>query len=106
MDVSHLPPLLTVAQAAAELGLKADRVRLLIQQRRIAYIPIGSRFMIPREALPRFIADNTVAPCLEETPAQGSAFSPSVAATTSSGPNPVARGSAARARQIASTLKS
>src|SRR3989442_8653903 len=106
MDVSHLPPLLTLHEAAAELGLKARRVRLLAQQRRIAYIPFGSRIMIPRDAIPRFIADNTVPPCLEETPVLGSVSLPSEAAITSSGRNPVARGSAARARQIASLLKS
>jgi excisionase family DNA binding protein len=106
MDVDHLPPLMSLIHAAKELGVPVSRMRHLVHKRRIGFVRVGARQMIPREALPRFIEDNLVLPCPEEAQDHDSGFSPSAVATISSGPNPAARGSAARVRQIAQSLKS
>ena len=106
MKIDNLPPLLSLKSCSSELGLKPSRLRLIISKKRIAYVQIGSRRMIPREALPRFITENTVQPCLDETKDPACDSSTGAAATTSCGPNSAARGSAARVRQIAKSLKS
>jgi excisionase family DNA binding protein len=98
--------LLTLPQAADMLGLTASQVRALVRKRQLAYVPIGSRKMIPREALLRFIADKVVKPCHDEIPDPASASSASAIATTSPGPSAIAAGSAARARRIADGLRS
>jgi excisionase family DNA binding protein len=106
MKVDHLPPLLSLSHAAKELGVPTSRMRQLVRRRRIGFVWLGERQMIPRDALPRFIEDNMVTPCPEETQDHDSDFSPSAVATTSPGPSQAARGSAARARRIAKSLKS
>ena len=98
--------LLTVQEAAVALGLKPDQVRALVRAKRLAFVLIGCRPMIPREDLPRFVTDNTVPPCPDAILAPTCASSPNVAATTSAGRSSIAAGSAARARQIAQKLRS
>jgi len=101
------PLLVTPQEAARLLGLTAAQLRVLIREGRLAYLLIGRRPMVPREALQQFIRDNTrAALCPDETKAHASAFSRSGAHTTSPGPSMVAHGSAARVRQIANKLKS
>jgi hypothetical protein len=87
------------------MGLSVSQVRALIDARRLEYIEIGRRLFVPRTAIPRFIAENTVQPCRDETQARVSASYTNEAATTSAGPTQAAAGSAARARQIANGLK-
>jgi excisionase family DNA binding protein len=102
------PLLTTPREAARVLGLTVSQLRSLIREGRLAYLVIGRRPMIPREALQQFVLDNVKAPmpCPDGTKAHASAFLTSAAHTTSPGPSMVAHGSAARARQIASKLKS
>lgn len=106
MNVDHLPPLLHLSHAAKELGVTLSRMRNLVHKRRIGFVYVGARQMIPREELPRFISNNTVPPCPDETPVPVSASLKSESAFTSAGPKLAAAGSAARARQIANKLKS
>jgi excisionase family DNA binding protein len=104
-SILDLPLLATPRQAAHLLGLTDGQIRALIQGGRIAHIMIGKRFMIPSEDIARFIAENRTQPCRDATPGQSSDFSKSAALGTSSGRNEVAAASAARARQIAGSLK-
>jgi hypothetical protein len=88
------------------MGLSVSQVRMLIQRRRLEHILVGRRLFVPRNAIPRFIAENTVQPCRDEIQAPVSASSKSGVPFTSAGPKLAAAGSAARARQIANKLKS
>jgi hypothetical protein len=105
-QLSALPMLCTPKLAAEVMGLTAQQVRSLLRLKKIAHVPVGKRLMIPRNAIEDFIAQNTVLPCHVETPEHGCASLKSADAITSSGLNAVAAGSAARALQIASKLKS
>jgi excisionase family DNA binding protein len=102
----ELPMLATPKQAAEVMGPTEAQVRGLIRAGRIAHVPVGKRVMIPREAIVRFIQENTVQPCPVETQEPVSAGSTSADATTSFGLSAVAAGSAARALKIAAKLKS
>jgi excisionase family DNA binding protein len=102
----ELPELATPAEARSVLNLSDYQMRALIRERRIAHVMIGSRAMIPRDAVTRFITENTVLPCRAATPAHAFASSTSAVPSTSSGRTPAAAGSAARAQRIAETLKS
>jgi excisionase family DNA binding protein len=104
--LSDLPMLATPKQAAEVMGLTDQQVRSLIRGGKIAHVLIGKRKMIPRDAIEKFIPQNTVHPCHAETRAPASASLKNEAATTSSGLKVVAAGSAARALQIAESLKS
>ena len=106
LKLEHLPALASLAQTAKVMGLSVSQVRQLIRSRRLEHILVGRRPFVPKTAIPRFIAENTVQPCHDETPAPVSASSKSGAVFTSAGPKLVAAGSAARARQIANKLKS
>ena len=106
LKFEHLPALASLAQTAKVMGLSVSQVRQLIRSRRLEHILVGRRPFVPKTAIPRFIAENTVQPCHDETPAPVSASSKSGAVFTSAGPKLVAAGSAARARQIANKLKS
>ena len=105
LELGDLPELVNLAQTAEVLGLSKPQVRRLIQSRRLEHVLVGQRPFVPKTAIPRFIADNTVQPWREETPALVSVFSKSEVAFTSAGPKQAAAGSAARARQIANRLK-
>jgi hypothetical protein len=105
--LDDLPELATLAQTAEVMGLSVAQVRGLIHAGRLAYVPVTrSRLFVPKGAIARFIAENTVHPCREETPGLASASSKSEVAFTSAGPKVAAAGSAARVRQIAKKLKS
>lgn len=106
LQLDDLPALASLAQTAEFMGLSESQVRQLIRSRRLEHILVGRRPFVPKTAIPRFIAENTVQPCHDETPAPVSASSKSGAVFTSAGPKLVAAGSAARARQIANKLKS
>ena len=106
LELDDLPELATLAQTAEVMGLSVSQVRRLIQSRRLEHVLVGLRPFVPKSAIPRFIAENTVQPCRDETPAPASAFSKNGVASTSAGPKAAAAGSAARARQIANKLKS
>ena len=104
--VEDLPELVTPKEAAEVLNLSRYQLQTLVRERRIGHVPVGSRVMIPRASVREFIANNTVPPCRVETPGPASASSKSAASSTSPGPIAGAVGSAARARLIASELKS
>jgi len=106
LAIGDLPELANLAQVAEVMGLTVPQVRGLIQDRRLEHIPIGRRLFVPKSAIPRFIAENTVQPCHDETQVLASASSKSADATTLSGHETVAAGGAARVRQIANRLKS
>jgi hypothetical protein len=106
LELEDLPELASLAQTAEVMGLTVSQVRRLIQNRRLEHVLIGQRPFVPKSAIPHFIAENTVQPCRDEIPAPVSASSKSGVAFTSAGPKLAAAGSAARARQIATKLKS
>jgi hypothetical protein len=101
-----LPELATLAQFGAVMGLTKSQVRALINGGRLEYVPIGRQLFVPKDAIARFIAVNTVQSCRDETQDPVSASLKSEVAITSAGPKPAAAGSAARARLIANKLKS
>lgn len=87
------------------MGLTESQVRRLIRGGRLAHVAIGSRPMVPRQAMEQFVADNTVTPCLDEI--QDRAFDTAVVEGPSTfvGPSAASTASAARALRIAETLK-
>jgi excisionase family DNA binding protein len=98
--------LATPKQAAEILGLSDGQIRDLLRHYRIPYVRVGSRKLIPRDAIQSFVNDNTVPSCRVETQAHAFAFSTNVNAGTSSGPSTAAAGSAQRALAIADRLNS
>jgi excisionase family DNA binding protein len=105
MQLNDLPMLATPKQAATVMGLTDSQVRALIREGRIAYVLIGKRSMVPRDAIDRFVQENTVQPCHVEIQVPASGILKNGDVTTSCGLTTVAAGSAARARQIADKLK-
>jgi excisionase family DNA binding protein len=106
-SLSDLPMLASPELAAEVMGVTPAQVRSLIRDGKIAHVPIGKRSkMIPRSAIEQFIASNTVQPCLAETQDRASVSSRNGDVFTSAGQSEVAAGSAARALQIAESLKS
>jgi excisionase family DNA binding protein len=103
---NDLPELARLGQFGAVMGLTDRQVRGLISKGRLEYVEIGRRLFVPKSAVDRFIAENTVQSCRDETQGHVSASLKSEAAFTSAGPKLAAAGSAARARQIANELKS
>jgi hypothetical protein len=95
----------TIQQFQASEGLTRYQVDALIRSG-LEYIMVGSRKMIPDGAWERFLAENTVKSCREETTALASASSIKEASFTFAGQKTVAAGSAARARMIGDKLKS
>jgi len=103
---ADLPMLASIKQAAEVLGLSEGMTRGLIDGGRIAHVQVGkSKRMIPRDAIERFVNDNTVKPCRDATTAPAFASSTSAAVSTSSGLTEDAAGSAAHTRLIAERLK-
>src|SRR5436305_767855 len=90
---NELPMLATPKQASAVMGPTEAQVRALVRDGRIAHVLVGKRVMIPRDAIERFILENTVQPCHGETQAPASATSKSASASISSGLKTVAAGS-------------
>jgi len=99
--------LLTLQEVATILRLPTRRVRELVNQKRIAFIPAGKKkVMIPDEAIDCYIANETVQPCHDEI--QGRSFARSKSGEeriTSSAQKAVAAASAARARKISQKRK-
>jgi excisionase family DNA binding protein len=106
LALTDLPMLATPKQAAEVMGPTEAQVRGLIQRGELAHRMIGKRIMIPRHAIEAFINNITVSPCRDETMVRVSGSTAPAPVTTSSGLREVAAGSAARALQIASSLKS
>jgi excisionase family DNA binding protein len=104
--VANLPLLATPKQASEMMGLSVAQIRALVKSRKLAHVPVGSRNMIPRDAIQQFIVDNMVTPCRAETQDRAFAISASAGAGISCGPSEAAAGSAARALLIADRLKS
>ena len=69
LKLEDLPALASLAQTAKVMGLSVSQVRQLIRSRRLEHILVGRRPFVPKTAIPRFIAENTVQPCHDETPA-------------------------------------
>jgi hypothetical protein len=91
----------SVKGLAAELNVPEKAARALINQRRIAFVPVSKKkVIISDEAIKEFIATQTVTPCRDGTKARASASSTSVDVITSSGQKSVAAASAARALAI------
>ena len=53
-------PLLSVADAAAYLGISQGTLRNWLSMRRIDYVKVGRLTKLSRDALDRYIAENTV----------------------------------------------
>ena len=55
--------MLTVAEAAWELGLKASTIRAwLLRRKNITFVKVGRCVRIPREEVLRLIRENTILP--------------------------------------------
>lgn len=106
MTSINQPLLVKPKHAAAVMGVTSNQVRALVHSGRLPHVLVGKRIMIPSSAIEQFVRDNTVLPCLAETPVLASATSKSAVASTFAGRSEVAAGSAARALQIAERLKS
>jgi len=52
--------MLTVEQAASQLGLKPSTLRAWVMKRRISYVKIGRAVRIPEKEIDRLISENTV----------------------------------------------
>ena len=83
--LDNLPLLATPKQVAEATGLSSYQVRTLLRDGRLPHVQIGSRPMISRDGLARFLAESTVQTCREETQGHVSASWKSVAPITSSG---------------------
>jgi excisionase family DNA binding protein len=103
---NDLPLLATPKQVSAVMGPSEKQIRELVRAGRLAHVMIGNRVMIPRSAIEKFIAENTVILCRDETQAPAFDSSTSGAPITSAGPSEAAAASAALARQTANKLKS
>jgi hypothetical protein len=106
LEIADLPELASLAETGKVMGLSVLQVRALVRSRRLEHVLVGRRVFVPKAAIPRFIAENTVQPCRGETQAPDFASSSIGAATTSAGPRMGAIGSAQRALQIAASLNS
>jgi excisionase family DNA binding protein len=49
------PMLITIKKASETIGLSERQVRHLLDERRLRFVKIGARIMIPREALAEFV---------------------------------------------------
>ena len=51
--------MLTVDQAAGQLGLKPSTLRAWVMKRRISYVKIGRAVRVPEKEIDRLIRENT-----------------------------------------------
>jgi excisionase family DNA binding protein len=102
----ELGKLETPRQLAERVGLSEGAIKRLIDDGRLPFVEVGKRRRIPPGAWQEYLDNSTVRQCRDATKVPSSSFSPSVAASTSSGPNTDAAASAALARQTAQRLKS
>jgi excisionase family DNA binding protein len=104
-EADELSLTITVAEAAKIFGFSYGQTKGLVRNKKIAHVNVGSRVMIPRDAIAKYLRENTVQPCQEEIQDRAFAFSKNVETITSSGPKMVAAASVQRALRIASSLK-
>ena len=52
--------MLTVAEAARQLGLKEPTIRLWMAQRKISYVKLGRAVRIPQAELDRLLRQSTI----------------------------------------------
>jgi len=52
--------MLTVEQAARELGLKESTIRAWLLRRKISFVKLGRCVRVPREEVDRLIKENTI----------------------------------------------
>jgi hypothetical protein len=96
----------TLKQFASRAGISEGQVRHLVNSRRLEHVRIGRRTYVPAGAWLRFLANNTVTTCQDETTDLDYGGSRSASVTTSLGPSMAAAASAQLARQTANKLKS
>jgi hypothetical protein len=82
------------------------KIRYLIQSGQLEHVMIGCRVHVPVGAFTRFLDQNTVTPCQDETKDRDFVGSPNARASMSFGPSAAAAASARLARQTANRLKS
>jgi excisionase family DNA binding protein len=106
LTLTDLPLLATPKQASEVMGPTESQVRALIRTNKLAHVMVGTRVMIPRDAIEKFISNNTVTPCRAETKGRDSTGTAIASVGTSLGQSEAAAGSAARALQIVQSLRS
>lgn len=52
--------MLSIAEAARQLGLKEGTVRLWISRHKIAHVKLGRAVRVPQEEVERLIKENTI----------------------------------------------
>src|SRR4051794_39713293 len=85
LSIETVPLTAPIHQASKVLGVTCGQVRSLVNKKAIAHIKVGPRVMIPRDAIERYLLENTVQPCRDETQVRVSDFSKSANVSTSSG---------------------
>lgn len=98
--------LLTEEEAAGRLGVSPGVLRTERANRRIEFVKIGSKVRYRPGAIEDYIARRAVPPCPDAIKDQGSSFSTSEAASTSSGMSADASDPAARGQAIVQLLRS
>jgi hypothetical protein len=96
----------TLKQLASRIGISERQARHLVNSGRLEHVRIGRRTYVPQGAWARFIANNTVTACQDETKDHDYGGSRSGNAFTSLGPSTAAVASARLARLTATKLKS
>jgi hypothetical protein len=106
--LADLPLYSTPRQVAEVFGFTEQQVRGLVRSGRLDHKLVGTRVHIPKWAIEAFYAETEqkVQPCRDETQARTFNGTATGIAGTSPTPKAVAAGSAARALQIAQSLKS
>src|SRR5262249_36662498 len=84
----------TLKQFASRAGISERQVRHLVNSRRLEHVRIGRRTYVPAGAWLRFLANNTVTTCQDETKDHDYGGSRSASVTTSLGPTTAAAASA------------
>ena len=95
----------TPKQLAKRVGISEGQVRQLLRTGQLGYVMIGSRFHIPMDEWPRFIAATRGRLCHVETKVRDCGTSTGIAAITSPGLSAAAAASAQQARLTAAKLK-
>jgi excisionase family DNA binding protein len=96
----------TLKQLATRVGISHRQARHLVHEGKLRHVMIGSRIHVAEGEWERFIEENTVTVCPDETKAHDCGGLPSASASTSLGQSAAAAASAALARQTAAKLKS
>jgi excisionase family DNA binding protein len=96
----------TPKQLAARVGLRERQIRSLIDSGKLEFVMIGKRVHIPDGAFERFIEENRVTKCQDETKVPNFNGAKLAEPITSCGPSTVAVAGARLVRQTANKLKS